>query len=131
VTSTTVLDLSRWQFAITAAFHMSFPAITVGLAIFLLAIYVVYMRTNDPVYLQIYRFWKKIFAVGFALGVVAGIVLTFEFGLNWGVYAHDVGPIVGVPASYLPGRRARSALREGAQPRSARRAAPGAAARVS
>jgi cytochrome bd ubiquinol oxidase subunit I len=55
-----------------------------------------YLRTRDPVYLQIYRFWKKIFAVGFAIGVVAGIVLTFEFGLNWGVYAHDVGPIIGV-----------------------------------
>jgi cytochrome d ubiquinol oxidase subunit I len=55
-----------------------------------------YLRTHDLVYLQIYRFWKKIFAVGFALGVVAGIVLTFQFGLNWGIYAHDVGPIIGV-----------------------------------
>ena len=54
------------------------------------------MRTHDPVYLQMYHFWKRIFAVGFALGVVAGIVLTFEFGLNWGSYAHDVGPIIGV-----------------------------------
>jgi cytochrome d ubiquinol oxidase subunit I len=94
--SHTVLDLSRWQFAFTAAFHMSFPAITVGLAVFLCINYAMYLRTRDPVYLQIYRFWKKIFAVGFALGVVAGIVLTFEFGLNWGVYAHDVGPIIGV-----------------------------------
>jgi cytochrome d ubiquinol oxidase subunit I len=75
---------------------MSFPAITVGLAVFLCINYAMYLRTRDPVYLQIYRFWKKIFAVGFALGVVAGIVLTFEFGLNWGVYAHDVGPIIGV-----------------------------------
>jgi cytochrome bd ubiquinol oxidase subunit I len=94
--SHTVLDISRWQFAFTAAFHMSFPAITVGLAVFLCINYAMYLRTRDPVYLQIYRFWKKIFAVGFALGVVAGIVLTFEFGLNWGVYAHDVGPIIGV-----------------------------------
>ncbi|MBV8314175.1 MAG: cytochrome ubiquinol oxidase subunit I [Planctomycetaceae bacterium] len=94
--SRTVLDFSRWQFAFTAAFHMTFPAITVGLSVFLFAVYALYLRTKDPVYLQIYRFWKKIFAVGFALGVVAGIVLTFEFGLNWGVYAHDVGPVVGV-----------------------------------
>ena len=91
-----VLDLSRWQFALTAAFHMTFPAITVGLSIFLCINYALYLRTRDPVYLQIYRFWRKIFAVGFALGVVAGIVLTFEFGLNWGVYARDVGPIIGV-----------------------------------
>jgi cytochrome d ubiquinol oxidase subunit I len=96
VPSHTVLDFSRWQFAFTAAFHMSFPAITVGLSVFLCINYAMYLRTRDPVYLQIYRFWKKIFAVGFALGVVAGIVLTFEFGLNWGTYAHDVGPIIGV-----------------------------------
>jgi cytochrome bd ubiquinol oxidase subunit I len=96
MTSRTVLDFSRWQFAFTAAFHMTFPAITVGLAVFLFVVYALYLGTKDPVYLQIYRFWKKIFAVGFAFGVVAGIVLTFEFGLNWGVYAHDVGPIVGV-----------------------------------
>jgi cytochrome bd ubiquinol oxidase subunit I len=91
-----VLDISRWQFAVTAAFHMTFPAITVGLSIFLCINYALYLRTRDPVYLQIYRFWRKIFAVGFALGVVSGIVLTFQFGLNWGVYARDVGPIVGV-----------------------------------
>ena len=96
VISHTVLDLSRWQFAVTAAFHMTFPAITVGLAIFLCINYGMYLRTRNSVYLQIYRFWRKIFAVGFALGVVAGIVLTFEFGLNWGAYAHDVGPIIGV-----------------------------------
>jgi cytochrome d ubiquinol oxidase subunit I len=94
--SHTVLDFSRWQFAFTAAFHMTFPALTVGLAVFLCVIYALYMRTQDPVYLQIYRFWRKIFAVGFALGVVSGIVLTFQFGLNWGSYAHEVGPIVGV-----------------------------------
>lgn len=94
--SHTVLDISRWQYGVTAAFHMTFPAITVGLAIFLCINYALYLRTRDPVYLQIYRFWRKIFAVGFALGVVSGIVLTFEFGLNWGIYAHDVGPIIGV-----------------------------------
>ena len=92
----TVLDFSRWQFAFTAAFHMTFPAITVGLSVFLCVIYALYMRTHDEMYLQIYRFWRRIFAVGFALGVVSGIVLTFQFGLNWGSYAHDVGPIIGV-----------------------------------
>ncbi|MEU5853072.1 cytochrome ubiquinol oxidase subunit I [Saccharopolyspora shandongensis] len=94
--SPAVVEISRWQFAITAVFHMSFPALTVGLAIFLAVMYTVHLRTGNPLYLQIFRFWKKIFAVGFGLGVVAGTVMTFEFGLNWGRYAHAVGPILGV-----------------------------------
>jgi cytochrome d ubiquinol oxidase subunit I len=93
--SSTLLLLSRWQFALTVAFHMLFPAVTVGLAIFLVLVYGLYLRTGDRVYLQIFRFWKKIFAVGFALGVVAGTVITFEFGLNWGPYAAATGPILG------------------------------------
>jgi cytochrome d ubiquinol oxidase subunit I len=90
-----LLDLSRWQFAFTIMFHMTFPAITVGLAVFLTVIYGVYWRTGNAVFLQMFRFWKRIFAVGFALGVVAGTVITFEFGLNWGIYASKTGPIVG------------------------------------
>jgi cytochrome d ubiquinol oxidase subunit I len=91
-----LLDLSRWQWALTAAFHITFPAVTVGTSAFLIVCYAMYMRTNEDVWLRMFRFWRKIFAVGFTLGVVSGIVLTFEFGLNWGPYAHDVGPIVGV-----------------------------------
>jgi cytochrome d ubiquinol oxidase subunit I len=93
--SPTVIELSRWQFAATIAFHMTFPAITVGLAVFLALVYGSYVRTRNPVYLQIFRFWKRIFAVGFALGVVAGTVITFEFGLDWGPFAHATGPILG------------------------------------
>jgi len=93
--SDTMLDLSRWQFAITVAFHMTFPAVTVGLSIFLAFVYGAYLRTRKPVYLQIFRFWKRIFAVGFALGVVAGTVITFEFGLNWGPFASATGPVIG------------------------------------
>ena len=70
--SSTVVELSRWQFAITAIFHMTFPALTVGLSVLLAVVYTVYVRTGNPLYLQIFRFWKKIFAVGFGLGVVAG-----------------------------------------------------------
>ncbi|MEZ0094852.1 cytochrome ubiquinol oxidase subunit I [Streptacidiphilus sp. EB129] len=94
--SPAAIELSRWQFAITAIFHMSFPALTVGLSVLLAVVYTAYVRTGNPLYLQIFRFWKKIFAVGFGLGVVAGTVMTFEFGLNWGVYAHAVGPVIGV-----------------------------------
>jgi cytochrome d ubiquinol oxidase subunit I len=91
----TLLDLSRWQFAITVMFHMTFPAITVGLSIFLSILYGLYWRTRKPVYLQMFRFWRRVFAVGFAIGVVAGIVITFEMGLNWGVYAAKTGPVIG------------------------------------
>jgi cytochrome d ubiquinol oxidase subunit I len=93
--SPTLLELSRWQFAFTVAFHMTFPAITVGLSVFLAAAYGIYLRTRNPVYLQIFRFWKRIFAVGFALGVVAGVVITYEFGLDWGPFAQATGPILG------------------------------------
>ncbi len=95
MSSTTFLDLSRLQFATTAAFHMTFPALSVGLALFLVICYACYYKTGNPLYLQMFRFWRKIFAVGFALGIVAGIVLTFELGLNWGSYARAVGPILG------------------------------------
>ncbi|MER7670119.1 cytochrome ubiquinol oxidase subunit I [Kitasatospora sp. NPDC096128] len=94
--SPAAIELSRWQFAVTAIFHMSFPALTVGLSVLLAVVQTVYVRTGNPLYQQIFRFWKKIFAVGFGLGVVAGTVMTFEFGLNWGVFAHAVGPVIGV-----------------------------------
>jgi cytochrome bd ubiquinol oxidase subunit I len=90
-----LIDLSRWQFALTVCFHMTFPAITVGMSVFLSVIYALYWRTNKPVYLQMFRFWRRIFAVGFALGVVAGAVITFQMGLNWGVFGAKTGPIIG------------------------------------
>jgi cytochrome d ubiquinol oxidase subunit I len=89
------LILSRWQFAFTVMFHMTFPALTVGLSILLCVLYGMHWKTGKAVYLQMFRFWRRIFAVGFALGVVAGIVITFELGLNWGVFAAKTGPIQG------------------------------------
>ena len=89
-----LLDLSRWQFAITVMFHMTFPAITVGLSFLLCVLYGMHWKTGKSVYLQMFRFWRRIFAVGFAIGVVAGIVITFEMGLNWGIYAAQTGPII-------------------------------------
>jgi len=79
-----LVELSRWQWALTASFHMTFPAVTVGTSVFLIVCYGAYMRTKQAVYLRMFRFWRRIFGIGFALGVVSGIVLTFEFGLNWG-----------------------------------------------
>src|SRR5271167_2401581 len=92
----TMLDLSRWQWALTAAMHITFPAVTVGTSVLLVVCYAMYMRTDELVWLQMFRFWRRIFGIGFALGVVSGIVLTFEFGLNWERFARDVGPIIGV-----------------------------------
>ena len=93
--SPTLLDVSRWQFAVTIVFHMTFPAITVGLSVFLTVVYGLHLRTDQAIYLQIFRFWKRIFAVGFGLGVVSGTVITFELGLNWGRFASATGPILG------------------------------------
>jgi cytochrome bd ubiquinol oxidase subunit I len=91
-----LLELSRLQFAMTVAFHMTFPAITVGMSVFLAIVYGAYLRTRKVLYLTIYRFWLRIFAVGFALGVVTGVVMTFQFGLNWSGYSTAVGPTLAV-----------------------------------
>lgn len=95
VVSPTLLDVSRSQFALTIVFHMTFPAITVGLSVFLAVVYGVHLHTGQAIYLQIFRFWKRIFAVGFGLGVVSGTVITFELGLNWGRFASATGTILG------------------------------------
>src|ERR1700756_4476046 len=95
MSSSTLVDLARIQFGTTAAFHMTFPALTVGLSIFVTICYGCYYKTGNAVYLQMFRFWGKILSVGFTLGIVAGIVLTFELGLNWGSYARATGPILG------------------------------------
>jgi cytochrome bd-type quinol oxidase subunit 1 len=89
-------DISQWQWALTAGFHIIFPSLTVGISMFLVVTYAAFMRTGNEVYLRLFRFWRRIFAIGFGLGVVSGIVLTYEFGLNWGGFARDVGPILGV-----------------------------------
>lgn len=88
--------LSRWQFGFTAAIHILFPSISIGLSFWLVYWYYRYLKTENEAYLKLYNFWKKIFAVGFGLGIVSGTVMTFEFGLNWSRYAHAVGPILGV-----------------------------------
>ena len=64
MSSQTFIDLSRWQFATTAAFHMTFPALSVGLAIFVAVLYGAYYKTGNPLYLQMFRFWRSIFAIG-------------------------------------------------------------------
>ncbi|RZA00533.1 MAG: cytochrome ubiquinol oxidase subunit I [Moraxellaceae bacterium] len=94
------LILSRIQFAANISFHILFPTITIALCWFLLFFKVQYNRTNDEVWMRIYRFWVKIFALTFALGVVSGITMSFQFGTNWPGYMKTVGNVAGPLLAY-------------------------------
>lgn len=87
--------LSRIQFALTIMFHYIFPPLTIGLSVFMVVIEYLWMKTNDPLYETMARFWTKIFAVNFAMGVATGIVMEFEFGTNWARYSKFVGDVFG------------------------------------
>jgi cytochrome bd ubiquinol oxidase subunit I len=87
--------LARVQFAFTVSFHIIFPTMSIGLAMFLAVIEGLWLKTKDDLYLQIYRFWLSIFAMGFGVGVVTGIVLSFEFGLGFARFAQLAGPAIG------------------------------------
>jgi cytochrome d ubiquinol oxidase subunit I len=89
------LLLSRLQFALTTAFHYLFPPLTIGLAVLLVAIEAAWLRTRNPLHHQMARFWTKVFALTFAIGVATGIVLEFEFGTNWAAYSRYVGDVFG------------------------------------
>src|SRR5256712_13095113 len=89
------LILARMQFAFTVSFHIIFPTISIGLALFLVVVEALWLRTGDLVYRQIYRFWLNIFAMSLAIGVVTGIVLSFEFGLTFAKFAQLAGPVFG------------------------------------
>jgi len=87
--------LSRVQFAFTVSFHIIFPTMSIGLALFLAIMEGQWLRTGDPLYLVIYKFWLRIFAMAFGVGVVTGIVLSFEFGTNFATFAQKAGPVIG------------------------------------
>jgi cytochrome d ubiquinol oxidase subunit I len=90
-----LLILSRVQFALTAAFHYIYPPLSIGLGVILVAMEAFYLATNQQIYLQMTRFWVKVFSLTFAIGVATGIVMEFEFGTNWAVYSRYVGDIFG------------------------------------
>ena len=92
--------LARVQFAFTVSFHIIFPTISIGLASFLVVMEGLWLKTKDDVYLQIYRFWLNIFAMAFGVGVVTGLVLSFEFGLGFSRFAQIAGPAIGPLISY-------------------------------
>jgi cytochrome bd ubiquinol oxidase subunit I len=96
----TAIDLARLQFAFTLCFHFLFPAFTIGLASFLAVLEAMWLRTGEGVYANLFRYWLKIFAVVFAMGVVSGIVMSYEFGTNWSVFSDKAGPIIGPLMAY-------------------------------
>jgi len=89
------LLLSRIQFAFTAGFHFLFPPLTIGLGVCLVIMEGLYLKTGRKIYEQMTRFWIRVFALIFAMGVATGIVLEFEFGTNWSAYSRYVGDIFG------------------------------------
>jgi cytochrome bd ubiquinol oxidase subunit I len=95
VTDPDLLVLARAQFGLNIGFHILFPALTIGLAWLLLFFRLKYERTRDGQWLAIYRLWVKIFALSFAMGVVSGITMSFQFGTNWPGYMLRVGNIAG------------------------------------
>ena len=94
------LDLARWQFAFTVSFHIIFPAFTIGLASYLAVLEALWLYTGRQVYISVFHFWKKIFAIAFAMGVVSGIVLSYQFGTNWSAFSDKAGPVIGPLMGY-------------------------------
>src|SRR6185436_9709880 len=90
-----VETLSRIQFAFTNSFHYIYPPFSIGLGILLVCMEGLYLKTGDKVYEKMTRFWIKIFALIFSIGVATGIVMEFEFGTNWATYSRYVGDIFG------------------------------------
>lgn len=93
-------DLARAQFALTVVWHFLFPAFTIGLASYLAVLEAFWLRTGKAVYLDTYRYWLKIFAVAFAMGVVSGLVMSYQFGTNWSVFADRTAPVLGPLLGY-------------------------------
>jgi cytochrome d ubiquinol oxidase subunit I len=96
----TALILARVQFAFTVAFHFIFPAFSIGLASYLAVLEGLWLKTGKDVYLRLFRYWIKIFAIAFAMGVVSGIVMSYQFGTNWSVFSDKAGPVIGPLMAY-------------------------------
>ncbi len=92
--------LARWQFAFTVSFHIVFPAFSIGLASYLAVLNGLWLRTGDQKYLVLFNYWKTIFAIAFGMGVVSGIVMSYQFGTNWSVFSDKTGPVLGPLMAY-------------------------------
>jgi cytochrome bd ubiquinol oxidase subunit I len=96
----TALLLARAQFAFTVSFHFIFPAFSIGLASYLAVLEGLWLKTGREVYLNLFKYWLKIFAMAFAMGVVSGIVMSYQFGTNWSVFSDRAGPVIGPLMAY-------------------------------
>ena len=94
------LVLARVQFAFTVLFHFIFPALSIGLASYLAVLEGLWLWTGREVFLNLFKYWLKIFAIAFAMGVVSGIVMSYQFGTNWSVFSDKAGPIIGPLMAY-------------------------------
>jgi cytochrome d ubiquinol oxidase subunit I len=98
--NSTALFLARLQFAFTVSFHIIFPAISIGLASYLAVLDGLWLYTRRTVFLDLFNYWKKLFAVAFGMGVVSGIVMSYQFGTNWSVFSDKAGPVIGPLMGY-------------------------------
>ena len=94
------LVLARIQFAFTVSFHFIFPAFSIGLASYLAVLEGLWLKTGKAIYLDLFKYWLKIFAITFAMGVVSGIVMSYQFGTNWSVFSDIAGPVIGPLMAY-------------------------------
>jgi cytochrome d ubiquinol oxidase subunit I len=92
--------LARFQFAFTVSFHFIFPAFTIGLASYLATLEALWLWKKDPAYLRVFDYWKTIFAITFGMGVVSGIVMSYQFGTNWAAFSDKAGPVIGPLMGY-------------------------------
>jgi cytochrome d ubiquinol oxidase subunit I len=92
-----IVDLSRLQFAITALYHFLFVPLTLGLSVVIAIMETVYVMTGRDIWRQMTKFWGTLFGINFVMGVATGIVMEFQFGMNWSYYSHYVGDIFGAP----------------------------------
>jgi cytochrome bd ubiquinol oxidase subunit I len=93
-------DLARAQFAFTVSFHIVFPAFSIGLASYLAVLEGLWLATGRDVYLRTFKYWLKIFAVAFGMGVVSGLTMSYQFGTNWSVFSDKAGPVIGPLLGY-------------------------------
>ncbi|MCF6202227.1 MAG: cytochrome ubiquinol oxidase subunit I [Methylococcaceae bacterium] len=95
--SEAVVELSRWQFAITSLYHFLFVPLTIGLSVLLAIMESTYVMTGREIYKDMTQFWGKLFGINFALGVTTGLTMEFQFGMNWSYFSHYVGDVFGAP----------------------------------
>src|ERR1700761_3808433 len=94
------VELARAQFAFTMSFHIVFPAFSIGLASYLAVLEALWLITKREVFINLFNYWLKIFAVAFGMGVVSGLVMSYQFGTNWSAFADKTGPVLGPLMGY-------------------------------